>query len=113
MPSGVALTTMSKPKAFSEETVQLYHDLFLDVRGKLHLREWIVGAAIGEKVWYGITETDVDVFLKHLGFIKGPFMILALERYFREARLQRLAPVPQEMVLNYLAEHVLGLPRSY
>ena len=31
----------------------------------------------------------------------------------REARLMRIAPVPQEMVLNYLAEHVLGLPRSY
>ncbi|GAA4683669.1 acyl-CoA dehydrogenase family protein [Pseudonocardia yuanmonensis] len=36
-----------------------------------------------------------------------------VERYFREARLQRIAPVPQEMVLNYLAQHVLGLPRSY
>ncbi len=36
-----------------------------------------------------------------------------VERYFREARLQRLAPIPQEMVLNYLSEHVLGLPRSY
>jgi acyl-CoA dehydrogenase len=36
-----------------------------------------------------------------------------VERYFREARLMRLAPVSQEMVLNYLAEHVLGLPRSY
>jgi acyl-CoA dehydrogenase len=36
-----------------------------------------------------------------------------VERYFREARLQRLAPIPQEMVLNYLAEHVLGLPRSF
>ncbi len=36
-----------------------------------------------------------------------------VERYFREARLMRLAPLPQEMVLNYLAEHVLGLPRSY
>jgi acyl-CoA dehydrogenase len=36
-----------------------------------------------------------------------------VERYFREARLMRIAPVSQEMVLNYLAEHVLGLPRSY
>lgn len=36
-----------------------------------------------------------------------------VERYFREARLQRIAPISQEMVLNYLAEHVLGLPRSY
>ena len=36
-----------------------------------------------------------------------------VERYFREARLKRIAPISQEMVLNYLAEHVLGLPRSY
>jgi acyl-CoA dehydrogenase len=36
-----------------------------------------------------------------------------VERYFREARLLRLAPVSQEMVLNYLSQHVLGLPKSY
>jgi acyl-CoA dehydrogenase len=36
-----------------------------------------------------------------------------VERYFRESRLQRLAPISQEMVLNYIGEHVLGLPRSY
>ena len=36
-----------------------------------------------------------------------------VERYWREARLMRIAPIPQEMILNYLAEHVLGLPRSY
>ena len=36
-----------------------------------------------------------------------------IERYFREARLMRIAPISQEMVLNYVAEHVLGLPRSY
>lgn len=34
-------------------------------------------------------------------------------RYFREARLLRIAPLSQEMVLNFLGEHVLGLPRSY
>jgi acyl-CoA dehydrogenase len=36
-----------------------------------------------------------------------------VERYFREARLQRIAPVSQEMTLNYIAQHVLGLPRGY
>lgn len=36
-----------------------------------------------------------------------------VERYFREARLMRIAPISQEMVLNYVAEHVLGLPRTY
>jgi len=36
-----------------------------------------------------------------------------VERYFREARLQRIVPVSQEMTLNYVAQQVLGLPRSY
>ena len=36
-----------------------------------------------------------------------------IERLWREVRLYRIAPVSQEMVLNYLGEHVLGLPRSY
>jgi acyl-CoA dehydrogenase len=36
-----------------------------------------------------------------------------VERYWREARLQRLAPVSQEMTCNFIAQQVLGLPRSY
>ncbi|MET8690309.1 acyl-CoA dehydrogenase family protein [Streptomyces sp. NPDC004732] len=36
-----------------------------------------------------------------------------VERYFRESRLLRLAPISQEMILNYVSSHVLGLPRSY
>ncbi|WP_440767122.1 acyl-CoA dehydrogenase family protein [Natronorubrum sp. DTA7] len=36
-----------------------------------------------------------------------------VERYFREARLTRLVPITQELVLNYVGENVLGLPRSY
>jgi acyl-CoA dehydrogenase len=36
-----------------------------------------------------------------------------VERYWREARLLRIAPVSQEMILNYVAERTIGLPRSY
>ena len=36
-----------------------------------------------------------------------------VERYFREARLMRIAPISQEMVLNYLGSNVLGMPKSY
>jgi acyl-CoA dehydrogenase len=36
-----------------------------------------------------------------------------VERYFRECRLLKIAPVSQEMVLNSVSEHVLKLPRSY
>jgi acyl-CoA dehydrogenase len=36
-----------------------------------------------------------------------------VERLWREIRLYKIAPVSQQMVLNYLSEHVLGLPKSY
>ena len=36
-----------------------------------------------------------------------------VSRFFREARLMKIAPVSQEMILNFLGSHVLGLPRSY
>ena len=36
-----------------------------------------------------------------------------VERYWRESRLMRIAPISQEMALNFVAEHVLKLPRSY
>ena len=36
-----------------------------------------------------------------------------VERKFRETRLYQVAPVSTNMVLSYVAEHVLGLPRSY
>jgi len=36
-----------------------------------------------------------------------------IERHWRNLRLYRLSPVTDEMTLNYLAQHDLGLPRSY
>jgi alkylation response protein AidB-like acyl-CoA dehydrogenase len=36
-----------------------------------------------------------------------------IERKFRETRLYTVAPISTNLVLSYLAEHVLGLPRSY
>jgi acyl-CoA dehydrogenase len=36
-----------------------------------------------------------------------------IERKFREARLQMVAPISTNMILSYVGEHVLGLPRSY
>ena len=35
------------------------------------------------------------------------------ERWWRELQLFRLAPLTQQMTLNYIGEHVLGLPKSY
>ncbi len=36
-----------------------------------------------------------------------------VERKFRETRLYQIAPISTNLVLSYIAEHVLGMPRSY
>ena len=36
-----------------------------------------------------------------------------VERKWREARIQQIAPISTNMVLAYIGEHVLGMPRSY
>ncbi len=36
-----------------------------------------------------------------------------VERKYREARLYQVAPISTNLILSYLSEHVLGLPRSY
>ena len=36
-----------------------------------------------------------------------------VERKFRETRLYQVAPISSNLILSYIAEHVLGLPRSY
>jgi acyl-CoA dehydrogenase len=36
-----------------------------------------------------------------------------IERKFRETRLYQVAPISTNLILAYVAEHVLGLPRSF
>ena len=36
-----------------------------------------------------------------------------IERKFRETRLYQVAPISTNLILAYLSEHVLGMPRSY
>ena len=36
-----------------------------------------------------------------------------IERKFRETRLYQVAPISTNLILSYLSEHVLGLPRSF
>ncbi len=43
------------------------------------------------------------------GFAEG----YDVERKFRETRLYQVAPISTNLILSYVAEHVLGMPRSY
>ena len=49
--------------------------------------------------------------LTHGGF--GYAKEYHVERYFREAMLLRIAPISTQLIMCYIAERVLGLPRSY
>ena len=66
-----------------------------------------------------VVGTDEPVYTNMLpGFVQthGGFGFAEeydIERKFREARLYQVAPISTNLVLSYVAEHVLGLPRSY
>ena len=58
------------------------------------------------------------VFDRHAAWLpfaeeRGVALEYELTQYWFLARLLQIAPVSREMVLNYVAEHTLGLPRSY
>jgi len=63
---------------------------------------------LGAEAGFTACETSV---LAHGGM--GYAKEYDVERYFREAMIARIAPVSREMILNYIAERVLGLPKSY
>jgi acyl-CoA dehydrogenase len=63
---------------------------------------------LGGEAGFRACETAV---LAHGGM--GYAKAFDVERYFRESMIARLAPISREMVFNFLAERVLGLPRSY
>jgi acyl-CoA dehydrogenase len=63
---------------------------------------------LGAEAGYRACEHAV---LTHGGF--GYAREYHVERYFREIQIARIAPVTPQLILCYLAEKVLGLPRSY
>jgi acyl-CoA dehydrogenase len=79
------------------------YDNGLECGGNANMAKWLAADA-----GYFAADRAVQT---HGGF--GYAKEYDVERYWRESRLMRIAPVSQEMILNYVAEHVLGLPRSY
>ena len=78
-------------------------DRGLDCGSQANRAKWLAADAA-----YAAADAAVQT---HGGF--GYAREYHVERYWREARVMRLAPISQEMVLNYVAEHDLNLPRAY
>ena len=67
----------------------------------------------GDWIWSVLTGLLIGLFFGALFGGMGYAAEFHVERYFREAIATRLAPVSRELILCYLAERVLGLPKSY
>jgi acyl-CoA dehydrogenase len=101
-PLAEALTRLDAAELMARKAAWLY-DRGLPCGREANMAKWLCAEA-------GFQAADAAL-QTHGGM--GYAREFHVERYFREARLMRLAPISQEMVLNYVAEHVLGLPRSY
>ena len=79
------------------------YDQGLECGAQANAAKYLAGEA-----GYRACETAV---LTHGGF--GYAKEYHVERYFRESMLLRIAPISIQLIMCYIAERVLGLPRSY
>ena len=77
---------------------------------------YLPGEAAGEHSMFGHALVDVDPWrllavmtLGGMGYARE----FHVERYLREAWIPRLAPVSAQLILSFIAEKVLDLPKSY
>jgi len=75
-------------------------------------REYIAAANMAKYVGMDSAFSAADQAMQTHGGV-GYSEEYDVERWWRELRLLRIAPVSQQMALNYVGQHVLDLPRSY
>jgi len=79
------------------------HDAGMPYGSEANMGKWLAGHAAGHA-----TDRAIQT-MGGMGYSKE----YHVERLWRDARLFRIAPISEEMVLNFVAQHDLGMPRSY
>lgn len=79
------------------------HDAGRSYGSEANMGKWLAGHAAGQA-----TDRAIQT-MGGMGYSKE----FHVERLWRDARLFRIAPISEEMVLNFVAQHDLGMPRSY
>ena len=79
------------------------HDQGKPYGSEANMGKWLAGHAAGLA-----TDRAIQT-MGGMGYSKE----CHVERLWRDARLFRIAPISEEMVLNFVAQHDLGMPRSY
>ncbi len=79
------------------------HDRGEAYGSEANMGKWLAGHAAGQA-----TDRAIQT-MGGMGYAKE----YHVERLWRDSRLFRIAPISEEMVLNFVAQHDLGMPRSY
>ena len=101
-PAAAAVTDVGRQRKHNEDHVLVRPEFGLFV-----VADGMGGHAAGE---VACNATDVAV---HTHGGNGLSVEYGLGTMLLAARLGRIAPVSREMILNFVAQHSLGLPRSY
>jgi hypothetical protein len=70
-------------RSLDPQVVEAFHNVFFDVRDRLHAEGYILHVVIGPKAHTGLTESDIDVILKMFAYAGGPLVVDALVGYYR------------------------------
>jgi hypothetical protein len=81
--AGLSIEQVAKTTGLSSGAVEAYAALFFNVEGKLHANLYVLHEALGPRFLHGLTEEDVDVFMKWAAYVQGPLALPVLVRYFR------------------------------
>src|SRR5262249_37443469 len=67
--------TIARKCALITEAVEAYARLYFDVLDKLNAETWVMCAVIGSKIHHGLTEKDLDVWWRFIGYAHGPVVL--------------------------------------
>ena len=73
--AGEAFDAIARKCGLLPEVVEAYERLFFAVVDMLGFDTWVMCQAVGGKAFYGMTENDLDVWWKLLGYCFGPLML--------------------------------------
>jgi hypothetical protein len=103
--SGEPFDVIARKCALITEAVEAYEALFFSVLDKLHAETWVLCVVIGSKIHYGLTETDLGVWWKYLGYVHGSLM---LDKVLHRT-LERSRPTTPELLDAALARDTEAL----
>jgi hypothetical protein len=113
--SGQTNEEISSRSNMTPGAVQLFHDVFFDVRSRLIHPSFIVNGVMGASVHYGLNAREYDLLWKLIGYGLGPIMLedmMSMRRYSFATTEDGIDPITREQIKNNLRRAVFTTSRT-